>query len=193
MNTADLSRALSSFLPRLSPSPGEARPLLLSLWSHSGLNRQVFSWPGRKFEERGSGNPAGAAKTAAGGPGRPWSVKQLACLPRVTEGGCGPGVARFSDFYRRSQNIHILVEILQILKHWPKKNSSFRTALANICGSDQPMGGQFQVMAVCSSIFVFDLTSPFMFSFSSALGKWPRPTRSRTPSGCSNALHIEGT
>lgn len=74
-----------------------------------------------------------------------------------------------------------------------KKNSSFRTALANICGSDQPMGGQFQVMAVCSSIFVFDLTSPFMFSFSSALGKWPRPTRSRAPSGCSNALHIEGT
>lgn len=73
-------------------------------------------------------------------------------LWRVAQGKCGPIVARLSDFSKRSQNTHILMEILQILKCWQKrkKKNPFFIALANICRLNSARG-----LPVLDTAYVF--------------------------------------
>ena len=118
-------------------------------------------------------------------------------LWRVAEGKCGPIVARLSDFYKRSQNSHILMEILQILKCWQKKkkNSIFYSSSQHLQVEFSPWSASFRY-SLCLSILVFviiDFTSLFMSSSSLALREWPCLIHSCIPSGWSKALPIEDT
>lgn len=128
--------------------------------------------------------------------GMVWSVSHSSHQPwlSVPEGTCGPSLASVSDFYERSPSSHILVEILQICKCWPKKKkgislySSSQHLQVGFC--------QFSVMTVYISMLAFvtiDFASLFMSFSSLALGEWPCHTHSWVPSGWSNALHIEDT
>lgn len=73
-------------------------------------------WP---RQGQGEAGPAGPVRL------RDYSLQLNSTAPirlwRVAEGKCGPIVARLSDFSKRSQNTHILMEILQILKCWQKE------------------------------------------------------------------------